>query len=836
MSDFAIQLPTLIVASLVLSATGILAWTTLKILNPGGYRIYRVVWLAVLVQGVMLLKISIDVPVLEPELSSRLGAVFALNDRQSPVSIVGSPQEKNAADHGLVVAANSVPKPISSKRARTPSDDLQRETRKSTEPAKVADVNWPAVLFNGWLLGTISVLLAMLMGYTGVLLRLRRATPASPQWQQQCNAVCSSAGLRLELPLVLDSRLGPALVLTPRGHQIVVPASNWASITDSQREAVLRHEIEHFKRADILISLFGSAVVAIHWFNPFAWLALRQLNAAAEWACDAAAANNAQQQSDFARVLLSFSTSNRNCLVGAHGFGSSDLKVRIQKLMADSPVTSRFNKIALATLTIIILLSGWVNLRLIAESAAARFNSFATLDDIELEKHIASFGNQLSRDGALNQKLWKTIDSPAGKIAIGQSVAQIEDELRHEAAKEMVPDFFQKMVNESFRDQVAIQTTEAQSDIRKLESAFDEIKSELVGTSAADKLFLRFLRSESAAKVLYFKELRRQMRPGRQIIMDHLGRFLATDENDKLVVRESAKSRLLEQISKFGDVAEHLDFLRSELKLLGEEMVETDEVHSRCKQRLMASRGAPVVLAMSFENTEPMDNQITNYLEDLDGFFEDGPDGLVISNDARDHLVEAMDQMDALVRRMDRLREPVAGVVNMIDVNQGESEKKVKEFLSSEFGLAVVSMRIELESGDADSVVKHLKSEILQQSKDGYVVREDRQEEIAEFSRQMLRATRNLRRQLRIVDTRTKSIDQEKLGDLLGCDESKLILIERVHEYMQGLTFDAWPIWVERHFELSEGKYHVRQESQDLVEFLAEESSAIEQELANDDF
>ncbi|MDR3310857.1 MAG: M56 family metallopeptidase, partial [Oscillospiraceae bacterium] len=58
--------------------------------------------------------------------------------------------------------------------------------------------------------------------------------------------------------------------------------------TDEQLRAVLLHELTHLRQRDILIKWLSVLACSLHWFNPVAWLARREIDRACELACDEA--------------------------------------------------------------------------------------------------------------------------------------------------------------------------------------------------------------------------------------------------------------------------------------------------------------------------------------------------------------------------------------------------------------------------------------------------------------------------------------------------------------------------------------------------------------------
>ena len=832
MNEFTIELPVLLTASLTLSVSATVAWLALAWCKPAGHKIYRLVWFAVLINGVMLARVSVDLPVLNPKSSNDVASMFGEPIINEIAIAERDIQTKSVNTEPQI--AGSIGEPHFDKIEAQYVSAVSLPTESKTKKGSFnlfQSMSWI------WFTGFIVVLAFLTINYIKLLLFVSSAKAAPLRWSRQCAQICREVGLRNSVAVLVHERLGPALMLTPVGYRIVVPRQLWSEMANEQRSAVLRHEIEHYRRGDILTSLFAFFVAAVHWFNPFAWMAVGKLNLAAEWACDAAAVSSQEQQSHFARALLSISTSNTKYLIGGHGIGSSDLKLRIQRILGKPADHSKWGRAALSTLTLIILLSGWINLRLITESTHAASNEVTVVrDEAELEANIKELTKQLSRDGELNESFFQLTQTSSGLIAIGNSVAEVENELRNEASKQVVPEFFQTQVDRAFRSQLSKEVVKAKTDIANLKKALSEIKEQHSGMTDADKLFRRFTESKNAATVLYFSELREQMQPNQQMLMQHLGRFLAKRNDGKLIVRESAKGPLLEKLNRYKSADEQVEFLRSELQLLADELMAKDELHEKLKKRLQSSRGVGFVLAMAFDGETPLNDRITQYLQELEYFFEDAPDGLVINEEAREHLIQGMAEMDRNVARMEVLKGPLLALAKEIDDQNGAAEKSIKKFMQSEAGLAAISMRIDIDPNRISGMTDRIKSEILEETDGGWAVRADRFEEVSNFSKRMLRASRNLRRQLRIVDHRTASVPQEKLGKLFESTEAKMILVEKVKEFMQSRSFDAWPTWLEQHFEMIGDKFHVRNEAREMVEYLMKESEAIQRELANDDF
>ncbi len=85
----------------------------------------------------------------------------------------------------------------------------------------------------------------------------------------------------------LPAGSSPALVglLSPR---IALPIDFEQRFTPAERELILAHEAVHRERLDNLWNLLATLLVALHWWNPLAWLGARRMQADQELACDSA--------------------------------------------------------------------------------------------------------------------------------------------------------------------------------------------------------------------------------------------------------------------------------------------------------------------------------------------------------------------------------------------------------------------------------------------------------------------------------------------------------------------------------------------------------------------
>jgi beta-lactamase regulating signal transducer with metallopeptidase domain len=170
-----------------------------------------------------------------------------------------------------------------------------------------------------WALGVVIALIPTVMAFARLATVSRRARPLhGGRWALLIPSALRELDVRRRVRfLELD---GPVMPMTWGVFRPVVllPADDLDS-TIEQRLDVLRHELAHVRRYDCLTQLVGQLACALHWFNPFAWLAARELRVERERACDDEVLGAGAKASDYADYLLRVARSTR--IVGAAALG-----------------------------------------------------------------------------------------------------------------------------------------------------------------------------------------------------------------------------------------------------------------------------------------------------------------------------------------------------------------------------------------------------------------------------------------------------------------------------------------------------------------------------------
>lgn len=273
----------------------------------------------------------------------------------------------------LLLATAALPRPAQEPlRLLLQATDLGGDTAASSLRAAAATPgpDWPQLGTLLWLAGATLTLLA--------------------QWRRQHalerQGSCLPAGS------------SPALIglLRPR---VVLPADFEQRFTPAQQRLVLAHEQMHLQRLDNLWTLLATLVVALNWWNPLAWWALRRMRADQELACDAAVlALEPDSRDIYTQALLAAHGLNDHAApLASRWITVHPLVERISMLNSPRPMTRRHSVLLAAGLLLTSTLA-WT-----AQTTQDPSPTSAPQVDIELELSL------LPRDGSAPVPMGKSM-------------------------------------------------------------------------------------------------------------------------------------------------------------------------------------------------------------------------------------------------------------------------------------------------------------------------------------------------------------------------------------------------------------------------------------------
>lgn len=191
------------------------------------------------------------------------------------------------------------------------------------------------ILFYGYLAGAAAFLLYQGLSYALFRRTVRRwkRDVARVDYAAMLSDTARDLGVSAPEMIVCEAISTPAVtgLLRPR---LLLPHERY----DVQElRYILRHELCHLKRRDMIFKLVLLAANAMHWFNPVVYLMLRQADEDIELACDSAATDGLElpERAAYSRTLLAAVQSSVRALPATTCFGGTveRLKRRITNVL-----------------------------------------------------------------------------------------------------------------------------------------------------------------------------------------------------------------------------------------------------------------------------------------------------------------------------------------------------------------------------------------------------------------------------------------------------------------------------------------------------------------------
>lgn len=155
-----------------------------------------------------------------------------------------------------------------------------------------------------WLAGVLAVVLRLAIGTLQVAWFARQAVRVTdPDWLSLAQRVALQFDVQRPLTLLCGSRLSVPVTWGILYPVVLLPtdADQW---DEERRRVVLLHEVAHIKRLDALTQLFSQLALALFWFNPLLWMAIRRMRVERERACDDYVLNAGTKPSEYVHHLV----------------------------------------------------------------------------------------------------------------------------------------------------------------------------------------------------------------------------------------------------------------------------------------------------------------------------------------------------------------------------------------------------------------------------------------------------------------------------------------------------------------------------------------------------
>jgi len=143
-------------------------------------------------------------------------------------------------------------------------------------------------LMLAWLLGVLALLSRLVHAQVRFhRLVIRGANPVDPAlFSVDFAALLCRMRVGWHIRIVESDRISSPAVWGILRPTLILPAGIARSLSSTQLEWVLLHELAHVRRRDLAVNCFQRAVGVLHFINPSIWIANRTINSLREYACD----------------------------------------------------------------------------------------------------------------------------------------------------------------------------------------------------------------------------------------------------------------------------------------------------------------------------------------------------------------------------------------------------------------------------------------------------------------------------------------------------------------------------------------------------------------------
>lgn len=198
-------------------------------------------------------------------------------------------------------------------------------------------VRWLPLIWGVWLCGTVAVVLSWCARWRKISRAKRDAeTLRSGRELQALRRVERASGIRRTTDIVLSKTAVEPGIFGVAHPVLMWPAGMFESLSDTELEAILTHEVQHLRRRDNLAAAIHMAVEAAFWFHPLGWWIGARLIEERERACDEEVLRVGHSPRAYAQGILKVCefclTSPLACMSGVAG---GDLNKRMVSIMTN---------------------------------------------------------------------------------------------------------------------------------------------------------------------------------------------------------------------------------------------------------------------------------------------------------------------------------------------------------------------------------------------------------------------------------------------------------------------------------------------------------------------
>ena len=243
-----------------------------------------------------------------------------------------------------------------SEQPETTENIVQTAPAQKPQLLQKATVIWDRIIYNRmnilayvWLIGAIALMLLNVLRYIRLNIKIRKNSEVI-----SCPETRAYTDRKINVR-VWENVASPFITGIFR-PMLILPKTE---LSEEQLDNILRHEMTHFKRHDILYKWFAEFVKCVHWFNPISWYVSKQIASECEISCDMSVTKNmsgSEEMSYISTILSLLPTGKSKQLPLTTQMASSKkfLKRRFA-MIKNKKTTSRFMSVLSAVIAVIML-------------------------------------------------------------------------------------------------------------------------------------------------------------------------------------------------------------------------------------------------------------------------------------------------------------------------------------------------------------------------------------------------------------------------------------------------------------------------------------------------
>ncbi|MBY3618422.1 hypothetical protein HGO21_02555 [Acinetobacter sp. CUI P1] len=171
----------------------------------------------------------------------------------------------------------------------TSSQNLQVDPSAISQPAETVNVShMPSIVdivASIWLAGAVLFLAYHLLSYYFFRKQVLRWSSSFLREDvvSKLKQVSKEMNVTASIPVLISSKVSNPMLMGFYKPTLFLPHEQYS---DEELEFILKHELVHYKRHDIVFKLLLLIAQALHWFNPFVWVMAREAAHEIEIYCD----------------------------------------------------------------------------------------------------------------------------------------------------------------------------------------------------------------------------------------------------------------------------------------------------------------------------------------------------------------------------------------------------------------------------------------------------------------------------------------------------------------------------------------------------------------------